>query len=500
VAEKQDGPLSGEDLREDGGVLQPEQGGGVAVERCRKDGEAGYRAMPGGRCITGPNAKRRAEAVAAAMRAKADLALADVEDAVLGLTDEQIELLWPAAKQDLTPRSGESTDDFVSRCIEAEVEAGRPQDQAAAICFDKARRAGRDAPEKSAAERRDADNFFVIEDGVAKDLGNDRPEGAKPLGDREVIFALISEKGGSNTARSLGDVSRSEALETAANAADRDPNAKVFVGKAVGRFEGQTLFQDIAQFRGEKKDEPSDDRLHPRWIEKSDWIKKADEELQIVWGEVYVPDFPDSQGDMMSAQEVRKIAHKFLADGRTRQIDVNHDNQVRKGCAVVESFVARPGDPDFIAGAWVAGVHVGDRGLWEAIKAGDFNGFSMQARVMVTEKIVELDLPVDIEGETEEALDDGGGGLHAHRFTVRIDEDGQIAGGRTSVELGHWHSILRGSVTSTSIAEGQVAPRDGTHRHRYSFLDRLFPDLAPRVSDADLDPPIESTEGEEVAG
>jgi hypothetical protein len=32
-------------------------------------------------------------------------------------------------------RAGESRDEFLSRCISTEVEAGKPQDQAAAICY-----------------------------------------------------------------------------------------------------------------------------------------------------------------------------------------------------------------------------------------------------------------------------------------------------------------------------------------------------------------------------
>ncbi len=72
-------------------------------------------------------------------------------------------------------------------------------------------------------------------------------------------------------------------------------------------------------------------------------IRKFDEDLQIVYGEVYAPSgVPDSQGDVMSAEAIRKMAHKFLADMRVDQIDINHDHSMT-GANVVESFIARRG-------------------------------------------------------------------------------------------------------------------------------------------------------------
>lgn len=35
----------------------------------------------------------------------------------------------------INPRAGESREQFVSRCIATEIDAGKPQDQAAAICY-----------------------------------------------------------------------------------------------------------------------------------------------------------------------------------------------------------------------------------------------------------------------------------------------------------------------------------------------------------------------------
>src|SRR5580693_5496603 len=78
-------------------------------------------------------------------------------------------------------------------------------------------------------------------------------------------------------------------------------------------------------------------------------VFKADPELQLVWGVVYSPGFPDSQGDFMTAVEVRKMAHSFMSRGGSpdygmKCCDVDHDGSIRKVC-VVESFIARKGDP-----------------------------------------------------------------------------------------------------------------------------------------------------------
>ena len=79
----------------------------------------------------------------------------------------------------------------------------------------------------------------------------------------------------------------------------------------------------------------------------------------------------DTDGEAMTANEIQKMAHGFLAAGRTDKIDVGH-NLKESGCVVVESFLARKGDADgFINGAWVLGVKVLPDELWEAVKTGE---------------------------------------------------------------------------------------------------------------------------------
>ena len=186
-------------------------------------------------------------------------------------------------------------------------------------------------------------------------------------------------------------------------------------------------------------------------------IKKVDDELQVVYGEVYVPDRPDAQGDFMTAVELRKMAHRFLAEGKTKAIDTQHDNR-RNGSYVVESFVARDDDALYIPGAWVAGVKVEDPALWQQIKRGEITGFSMEALVHTKQREIEFEVPETIDTQT--LADDTG---HVHTVRVSFNEDGDFLGGETGETAGHSHPIKKASVTE--LVDGHV--------HRFTILEHM---------------------------
>ena len=107
--------------------------------------------------------------------------------------------------------------------------------------------------------------------------------------------------------------------------------------------------------------------------------KYANDEEQIVYGVVLSP-FPDAHGDIVSPEEIRKAAHRFLAFGR--EIGLHHEGKPIEAY-VVESYVA-PQELRYENGAvvypgeWVLAVHLPDRELWERVKQGEFTGFSIQ--------------------------------------------------------------------------------------------------------------------------
>lgn len=186
-------------------------------------------------------------------------------------------------------------------------------------------------------------------------------------------------------------------------------------------------------------------------------IKKTDDDRQLAYGEVYVPMIPDSQGDFMTEIEIEKMAHRFMKNQLMYDVDTEHD-MADNGAVVVESFIARVGDPDFMKGAWVAAIWVPDD-LWPLVKSGELGGFSMYGGGERIPTMITIEVPDDgiMKGETGEMED------HTHKFTLRFDSEGSFLGGETNTVNGHSHEITKGTVTD----------KNAGHRHRFSFVEAL---------------------------
>lgn len=180
-------------------------------------------------------------------------------------------------------------------------------------------------------------------------------------------------------------------------------------------------------------------------------------EQRIVWAEVYAPNIPDSDGDFMDEATIREMAYKFMKDMNLKKIDVQHKNDLVNGACVVESFIAREGDPHFISGSWVVGVHIDNDEVWNKVKKGEINGFSIEAMVQRSPTELEIELPPVLHGKTMKSED------HEHEFFVTYDEEGNFKGGYTNDVNGHRHQIVKGTVTE--VANG--------HTHRFSFVENL---------------------------
>jgi hypothetical protein len=208
-------------------------------------------------------------------------------------------------------------------------------------------------------------------------------------------------------------------------------------------------------------------------------LKIASEEEHIVMGEVYVPNVPDSDGEFMDAAGVKEMAYRFMKNLRQKSIDLAHNNQTVEGACVVESFIARKGDSDFIEGAWVVCSHIDNPETWAKIKKGEINGYSLEAFVTRDPVELEVEVPPVISGKTQSSRK-GEEEPHAHEFYVSYREDGGFLGGRTDLVNGHFHVIKRGTVTEESSG----------HRHRFAHIDIFKPagDLVEKadISNADL--------------
>jgi hypothetical protein len=183
---------------------------------------------------------------------------------------------------------------------------------------------------------------------------------------------------------------------------------------------------------------------------------RSDREFErVVFAEVLVPDVPNTFGDYWTAGKIREAAYAFAERGYG--IDLEHDKVDRTGGVhVVESFIARAGDPTFIEGSWVAAMRIHDDVVWEGILSGEINGYSYEALVSFLPAIFTYEESGVRAGVTEADLDDG----HTHEFLVIVDEVGRTVSGGTSTANGHSHIISRTTVTDESAG----------HFHRFNIV------------------------------
>jgi hypothetical protein len=173
-------------------------------------------------------------------------------------------------------------------------------------------------------------------------------------------------------------------------------------------------------------------------------IEKVLRDEQIVLGEVYAPDVIDAHGHFMTASELRKTAHRFMADGLLTSIDVQHDNEL-VDAVIVESFIARKGDPDFREGSWVAATKINDKDVWKQVKDGKLNGYSFEIMTYREKADVTIEYASWYYGFTEPDSYD----KHVHPFLVRMDNNGEIQWGKTGLgsDGSPAHTISKTSVT-----------------------------------------------------
>lgn len=114
-------------------------------------------------------------------------------------------------------------------------------------------------------------------------------------------------------------------------------------------------------------------RLENRLIE----ISKTDEEKRIVKGVVYKPNQLDTQGDWMDPVEIEKAAHNFMKNLRLKNVDTKH-NLEAVDAYVCESYITKSDDPDgYPEGSWIVAMKIEDDDIWEDVKAGEYQSFSM---------------------------------------------------------------------------------------------------------------------------
>jgi len=109
-------------------------------------------------------------------------------------------------------------------------------------------------------------------------------------------------------------------------------------------------------------------------------ILKAEEgEERYVLGIVLEPETVDAQGDIYSAAEIRKAAHRFMEE--FGGLGLQHQVRVNGRVKVLESYLA-PQDLDIDGtavkgGTWLLAVRVLDDELWSMVREGQLTGLSI---------------------------------------------------------------------------------------------------------------------------
>lgn len=183
---------------------------------------------------------------------------------------------------------------------------------------------------------------------------------------------------------------------------------------------------------------------------------------RVVMSELLVPDVPNTYGDIYTREAIKDFAYRYAMSDYVIDIDHDQENVRDKKLSVVEYFIARPGDPDFIEGSLVIGMKVHDDEVWERIVSGELNGYSFEAEAFITEVAIQNLRERQIVGVTEPDLNDG----HTHEYLVILNALNHPVSGGTGVTDGHSHKITRHTVTNKAISVFGA----GEHSHRYQVI------------------------------
>lgn len=136
------------------------------------------------------------------------------------------------------------------------------------------------------------------------------------------------------------------------------------------------------------------------------------EDERIVFGAVLIPDQKIYRKDeklgeyhvTASAENIRKIREKFFKSQNTTAVNTNHQGEPVQAY-LMESFISdeKKGIPNpepfsnLPYGTWYVGYKIEDDQVWNDVKSGKFNGFSLEGNFKLEEQTSEDSLINEIE-------------------------------------------------------------------------------------------------------
>lgn len=108
-------------------------------------------------------------------------------------------------------------------------------------------------------------------------------------------------------------------------------------------------------------------------------------EERIIFGAVLVPDIADAQGDIYSAEEVKKACYSYMEIYGAQHKIMHKGELLEDKVALLENYLSKfeenwsdKGDEDmYPAGTWFQAIRANDDGIWKDAKGGIFTGFSI---------------------------------------------------------------------------------------------------------------------------
>lgn len=135
----------------------------------------------------------------------------------------------------------------------------------------------------------------------------------------------------------------------------------------------------------------------------SDAVKLTfNEERRIVSGPAMLADYPiyrrnDTYGEhyvVFDKEQIQAIANRFLAKGYAKSFNLFHDpEQTTDGVSVLNSFVTdeqmgilpMKGYEDAKEGSWFLSAKINDDAIWQKVKDGEIQGFSVEGMFIYKE-------------------------------------------------------------------------------------------------------------------
>lgn len=116
------------------------------------------------------------------------------------------------------------------------------------------------------------------------------------------------------------------------------------------------------------------------------------EEKRLVFGVVMRANYPiyreGEQGGyfiLHSPELIRAMAEQYLTDGNANNVDTQHNGRLEEGCNLVQFFIkdaskgiSPEGFADVENGSLFGEFHITNDEVWDAIKRGDYKGFSIE--------------------------------------------------------------------------------------------------------------------------